>query len=428
MRREDFFLAYMMHAGGEAEITQCLPTSSNVTSPGFDELVQRMVNVNNGDPGHAASLFQSTKGALCCHEACVFPCAVRRVESGHRLLALPPQGLALTRPHSSRGAAAGDPTARRARSASRASSGTASSPGRAARRRCARPSRRKTKPAQQGRRGSQRGRWYSMRVMVCFAPQGYMAMPGNGSGRAHNDECRVNHLQPEMGVAPSSPASSGSACDDKAGKHGTTSSQLDGATKIEGSLGSCECDPSTCENVGGSCTTEHKCCVSDQPCCVTFQVTDGRMVCVDQDARRRLSIDIRIDQDQTDATTLTGTEKHTEQEKHFTCTEDSCGAIYGTCDADQCCHNIYKEHTGDCCDLFTSVVEDVGGTLTCTSSGRRQLSVLFPRPPPAPPPAPPRPPPSPAQPPPKLCSCATYKVSCMCDVVDYVRATRKCPP
>ena len=80
-RREDFFLAYSLDQGHE--IAQCLPRSSNVTSPGFDAYAQREAALGAPTPNQ----FQSTKGALCCHEACTFPCAVRRIESAHPLLA-----------------------------------------------------------------------------------------------------------------------------------------------------------------------------------------------------------------------------------------------------------------------------------------------------------------------------------------------------
>lgn len=82
-RREDFFLAYM-ESMGASEITQCLPRSSNVTSPGFDAYAQRLTSLPGGP---TPNTFQSTKGALCCHEACTFPCAFCRIESARPLLA-----------------------------------------------------------------------------------------------------------------------------------------------------------------------------------------------------------------------------------------------------------------------------------------------------------------------------------------------------
>jgi len=183
--------------------------------------------------------------------------------------------------------------------------------------------------------------WDSIFPWTGCAPQNYVAMPNNGSGRAHGATCGINY-PPDMPPSP----------------------------------------PISYVDPGES---------SGEP------AKDGSVA--------------------------TGVSKPTETAKGISCEESQqeCLSLPGICDeaaAPRCCWQSYFEQTGQCCDAATHASAD---GRTCVAFRRRLTAA--PRPPPTSPLPPQSPPEPPPPPPPSLCSCETYKVSCMCDVSDYVRAS-----
>ena len=190
--------------------------------------------------------------------------------------------------------------------------------------------------------------WDSIFPWTGCAPQNYVAMPNNGSGRAHGATCGINY-PPDMPPSPPVP-------------------HVD--------PGESSGEPAR----GGSVDTG-------------ISNTAKGISCADAES------------------------------------QEVCLHLPGICENTRCCWQTFWDMSeGQCCDASTHSPSQDG--TTCVESGRtlrRKLEEAVPGPPAAPPPPPsetpaPNAPPMPP-PPPSLCSCETYKVSCMCDVSDYVRAS-----